>query len=93
MQADKGNLARIVDSFAAYWTPIALLGAVLLFIIPGLIIQSDIMPWLRKSLIILVLACPCALVVSSTVPSICCIAAAAKNGVLIKGKLRFGKLI
>lgn len=99
MQADKGSITRMVDAFAAVWTPLALCAAVVVAILPPLIItlsgsnsgrgketdSSVWQQWLNRSLVLLVLACPCALVIASTIPSVCAIAVAAKSGVLIKG--------
>jgi len=93
MQADRGEFARIVDQFAAYWAPTAIGVAVLLVLIPVGFLQLDLNDWLHRSLIVLVLACPCALVISSTIPAICAIACAARNGVLIKGSSVVEKMV
>ena len=85
MQANKGAIAKVVDQFAAYWTPIAVLAAVLIVLIPGVFMSNDLDKWLHKALVVLVLSCPCALVISSSVPAVCAIATAARRGVLIKG--------
>lgn len=93
MQADRGEFARIVDRFASYWAPTAVTIAVFLVLIPVVFLQLDLKDWLHRSLIVLVLACPCALVISSTIPAICAIACAARNGVLIKGSSVVEKIV
>jgi Cd2+/Zn2+-exporting ATPase len=84
VQADRGQYARIVDTFAMYWTPLVLLTTILYVVIRG----ANSGEWEemgRRGLLILVLACPCAIVISAPVPAICAIANAAQHGVLIRG--------
>jgi Cd2+/Zn2+-exporting ATPase len=84
VQAEKGNYARIVEQFATYWTPLVLTVAIGIFVIGGAV-TSDWAKYGEESLTILVLACPCALVMAAPVPAVCAIATAAQNGVLIRG--------
>ena len=51
MQADKGNFARIVDQFAAYWTPITVSVAFLITFVPVVLAGQDFHVWLHKSLV------------------------------------------
>lgn len=84
VQADKGNFERIVDRFAEYWTPVVLVSAVTMGCVGGYA-SGNWHHWLHRSLVLLVLACPCSLVIAAPIPSVCAIAVGAKNGVLIKG--------
>lgn len=74
-----------VDRFALYYTPCVLLVALAVFLIPPLAFGKPFDVWLYQSLVLLVIACPCALVVSTPVSVVAALAAAAKNGVLVKG--------
>jgi Cd2+/Zn2+-exporting ATPase len=73
-----------VDRVAIYWTPLVLLIAVGLLVIGGGV-SNDWNDSLHKALVMLVLACPCALVIAAPIPAVCAIATAAKNKVLIRG--------
>jgi Cd2+/Zn2+-exporting ATPase len=84
VQASKGTVATIVDSFAAYWTPLIVLSAVLFVSIGGLA-SGSWHSYVNKGLVLLVLACPCSIVLAAPVASLSGIAAAAKHGVVIKG--------
>ncbi|WP_302120125.1 heavy metal translocating P-type ATPase [Allorhodopirellula heiligendammensis] len=74
-----------VEKFAAIYTPIVMLLAILMFLIPPLAFAGAWSDWLYRSLVLLVIACPCALVISTPVSVVAALAAAARNGVLIKG--------
>jgi Zn2+/Cd2+-exporting ATPase len=84
VQADRGNYAKIVDQFSQYWTPSILLCAIIFVTATG----GSTGNWtyaVHRGLLLLVLACPCAIVISAPIPCVCAIAAAARNGVLIRG--------
>merc|ERR1719502_1072133 len=74
----------LVDEFAAYWTPTVLFSAILVFLI-AFACTGDWSTWLYRSLAILVLACPCSIIVSAPIPCVIGIASAAQKGVIIKG--------
>lgn len=84
VQADRGKYARMVDEFALYWTPAVLIAAAAYVIGVGLTkeIWSEAA---HRGLLILVLACPCAIVISAPIPAVCAIANASRHGVLIRG--------
>ena len=84
VQADKGNYAALVDTFAQYWTPGVLIGSMLYVIIGGAV-TNDWHHHFLRGLTLLVLACPCAIVLAAPIPTSSAIARAAKSGVLIKG--------
>jgi len=74
-----------VEKFAAVYTPVVMVVAILVLLIPPLAFSGDWSDWLYRSLVLLVIACPCALVISTPVSVVAALAAAARNGVLIKG--------
>ncbi|CAE7315727.1 HMA2 [Symbiodinium microadriaticum] len=84
VQADRGQFAKVVDRFAGVWTPAVLLSALALAVIAGSA-THDWHKWTHRALVLLVLACPCSIVIAAPIPSVCAIATAAKHGVLIKG--------
>jgi Cd2+/Zn2+-exporting ATPase len=84
-QAQKAPSQRFVDRFARYYTPIVVFGAFLVAVIPPLAGFGAFGQWFYRALVLLVIACPCALVISTPVTVVSGIARAARAGVLIKG--------
>ena len=84
-QARSGATERFVDRFARYYTPIVVLVALGFALIPWLAFSEPFRPWLYTALVLLVIACPCALVVSTPVTIVSGLAAAARRGILVKG--------
>ena len=84
-QADKAPAQRFVDRFAAVYTPAVFALAVLVAILPPLLTDGSWHDWLYKALVLLVLACPCALVISTPVTVVSGLGGAARRGILIKG--------
>ncbi|HDK8305357.1 TPA: heavy metal translocating P-type ATPase, partial [Legionella pneumophila] len=84
-QAERAPTQRFVDQFARFYTPIMVLIAVLIALIPPLVFGYPFYDWLYKALTLLVIACPCALVISTPVTVVSGLASAAKHGLLIKG--------
>ncbi len=82
----KSRAENFITKFARYYTPIVVLFALLLVIIPSLIYGfSNINVWINRALIFLVISCPCALVISVPLTFFSGIGAASKSGILIKG--------
>lgn len=88
IQAAQGQRAptqRFVDKFARVYTPVVFVLAVLLAIVPPLAFGMPWYDWIYKALVLLVIACPCALVISTPVTIVSGLTAAARRGILIKG--------
>src|SRR5450830_1527449 len=84
-QGQRAPTQRFVDQFARYYIPAVVAVAVLVAIVPPLLLGAAFYPWLYKALVLLVIACPCALVISTPVTIVSGLAAAARHGILIKG--------
>ncbi len=84
-QGEKAPTQRFVDRFAQIYTPLVFVLAILIAIVPPLFFAGAWVDWLYKALVILVIACPCALVISTPVTVVSGLAAAARKGILIKG--------
>ena len=83
-QEQKAPAQRFVDRFARIYTPAVMILAVLVCIVPGFV-SGDWQTWFYRSLVLLVIACPCALVISTPVSVVSGLTAMARRGVLIKG--------
>ncbi len=81
----KAPVERFIDRFARYYTPAILLGALLVVIVPTFVLGSDSETWIYRALMLLVIACPCALAISVPVAVVSAVSAAAKDGILFKG--------
>ncbi|EAX46390.1 heavy metal translocating P-type ATPase [Thermosinus carboxydivorans Nor1] len=84
-QGQRAPSQAFVEKFAAVYTPIVMALAVGVVFIPPLFFGYEWTPWIYRGLALMVVSCPCALVVSTPVAIVSAIANAAKNGVLIKG--------
>jgi len=84
-QKSRAPSQEFIDRFAKYYTPSVVIIAILITIIPPLFFDANLMDWLYRALVILVIACPCALVISTPVSVASAIGGASKKGVLIKG--------
>lgn len=86
-QSKRSASERWVDHFASYYTPLVILFALGVLLIPTLILNQNWGEWIYRALVLLVIACPCALVISTPVCIVVSLAAAARHGVLVKGGL------
>lgn len=86
-QGQRAPTQRFVDQFARVYTPVVFLIAVLIALVPPLAFGQPWYDWIYKALVMLVIACPCALVISTPVTVLSGLAAAARRGILVKGGL------
>ncbi|MBK9386485.1 MAG: heavy metal translocating P-type ATPase [Planctomycetes bacterium] len=84
-QGQRAPAQRFVDAFARVYTPIICVVAVLVATLPWAVFGEPFLSWLHRALVLLVIACPCALVISTPVTIVSGLAAAARRGILIKG--------
>lgn len=84
-QATKAPAQRFVDNFARIYTPAVMVFAVALALVPPLVFGQPWMDWIYRALVLLVIACPCALVISTPVSVVSGLASLARRGVLVKG--------
>ncbi len=84
-QESRAPIQQWVDRFSAIYTPIVLILAAGITLVPPLLFAQPFQPWFYKALVLLVIACPCALVIATPVSLISAIGAATRKGVLFKG--------
>ncbi len=84
-QQQRAPAQRFVDTFAKIYTPAVMALAILLAVVPPLFLGQPWDVWIYRALVMLVIACPCALVISTPVSVVSGLAAMARSGVLIKG--------
>ncbi|MDZ7781081.1 MAG: cation-translocating P-type ATPase [Gemmatimonadota bacterium] len=84
-EARKTRTERFIDRFARVYTPAVTLAAVAVVVLPVLFFGGSFSVWFTRGLTLLVIACPCALVISTPVAVVSGVTAAARRGVLIKG--------
>lgn len=84
-QGSKAPIERFIDRFSAYYTPAAMAVAALIIVGPPLIAGADWYTWIYRGLATLLIACPCALVISTPAAIASGLASGARRGLLIKG--------
>ncbi|MCD8287275.1 MAG: cadmium-translocating P-type ATPase [Porphyromonadaceae bacterium] len=84
-ETGKAKTERFITRFARWYTPIVVILAVLLALVPPLLTGGEWLLWLNRALIFLVISCPCALVVSVPLTFFAGIGGASRRGILIKG--------
>ena len=84
-QGARAPTQRFVDSFSKIYTPAVFILALVVAVIPPLFMDALWFDWIYRALVLLVVACPCALVISTPVTIVSGLAAAARKGILVKG--------
>ncbi|MDD1773573.1 MAG: cation-translocating P-type ATPase, partial [Methanomassiliicoccales archaeon] len=84
-ETKKAPTERLVDRFARYYTPVVVLTAVIVMTLPTLLFAEPFEAWFYRGLVLLVISCPCALVISTPISVVSAITGATKKGILFKG--------
>ncbi len=94
-EATKAPTERLIDRFSRYYTPAVVTLAVATMFLPTLLFGAPLEEWFYRGLVLLVISCPCALVISTPVSVVSAISGGARKGVLYKGGLyleRMGRI-
>ncbi len=83
--ANKSSTQKFIQRFATYYTPAVIVISALLVVVPVLVLKQDFHYWLQQAITLLVIACPCALVISTPVAIYAAIGNASSRGILVKG--------
>jgi len=81
----KARAERFITRFAKYYTPAAILLSLSIAVIPPIILKTPFTPWIYRALVLLVISCPCALVLSIPLSYFTSIGKSAREGILVKG--------
>lgn len=81
----KAKIDLFIDKFASVYTPLVVVIAILVAILPTLLFNASLTEWAYKALVLLVISCPCALAISTPVSMVSAITAGTKKGIIIKG--------
>jgi Cd2+/Zn2+-exporting ATPase len=84
-QVQKAPAQRAIDRFSRIYTPLVVLAAIVTAVLPPLVFAQPFDVWFYRALVLLVVACPCALVISTPISIISGLTSAARQGILIKG--------
>jgi len=91
-QSRRAPSQAFIERFAAYYTPGVFVAAVLVCFLPVVVFGQPFELWFYRSLVLLVIACPCALLISTPVTIVSALTRAARNGILIKGGIHLEEL-
>lgn len=91
-QSKKAQTQKTIDRFAKIWTPLMLGLSLVLGIGVPLVLKQEMRPWIYKGLTVLIVSCPCSLVISTPVTIVGAITRAAREGILIKGGIHLEEL-
>ena len=84
-QESRAPAQEFIDKFAKYYTPSVVVVAILIAVIPPVFFGAVFVDWLYRALVLLVIACPCALVISTPVSIASAVGGASRHGILVKG--------
>jgi Zn2+/Cd2+-exporting ATPase len=83
--SEKATFQRFIERFARIYTPIVIIGSAIIFLFPVIFLNGEWRHWLEQALTLLVISCPCALVISTPISIFAAVGNAATRGILIKG--------
>ncbi len=91
-EESKSPTEAYVDRFSRWYTPAVIAAALIVATVPPLLLGQPLIDWVYRSMVMLVVACPCALAISTPVAMVSAIASASRNGVLVKGSIHIEEL-